>query len=445
VKKELADKIEQMMSIFDNRQRRAVSAILDDCIEDDGFVFPVVDGPPGTGKTTIGTTALAKYLEENPKGQVLYMCYTHFAADQAKNTLEKKFDFPPHAALRLTPNPLEKNWDRGVIGCRSDLSDLSSNDLRKMKVAPILFCTLYGSRRAREARRAGCRVIVDEFSQVDPAIFFMAISRIRWINPKGYSLLGDPLQLPVVTTQPVLRPNIGQFIRMRKPYTPHELVVQHRMHKDICSGINSMRRKALFTYEIKSGDIAKDRGMEGLGYKWRKSEVDSKYRDILDPEYPLVIVNTDSLDGMEEESEGGSKKFVDEAKLATRLAEYARRSYVKEDGKPLEQVILSPYNAQVAEIRAMLREPLKRQCSTVYKSQGREYPLVIVSFVRKNPHGIIGFLDDIQLRAQTYVACSRAQGKLIVLLSRETFVGKGHLIFEALYNTKEAYKEDAPK
>ena len=442
--KALADEIELVVSSFDHRQKKAIKAILDDSIAEDGFVFPIVDGPPGTGKTTVGVAAAAEYLKENPKGHVLYTCYTHFAAEQAKKMFEEKFHFPSQNVIRLTPGS-RKDWDKGVIGCRADLSDLSRNQLRMLKECPVLLCTLYGSNRAKETRKAGCRMIVDEFSQIDPAIFFMTMNRIRGINPASFALLGDPLQLPVVTTQSILRPNIGQFIRARKPHTPHQLIVQHRMHPHVCAAINAMRKEAFFTHEMQTGENVRYRDMELLGYKWRKNEVNPKYRTILDPANPLVIVNTDTLDGEEEQIEGGSTKYVEEARLAAELAENAHRSYMKGDGEHLMPVILSPYNAQIYEVSTKLGDRFKECCNTIYRSQGKEFPLVIVSFVRKNPHGFIGFLEDMRLRAQAYVACSRAQGKLIVLLSRKTFVGRGHLIFEALYNTREAYKEDAPK
>lgn len=444
--KAITDGIDQVVNQFDHRQKNAVKAILDDSITDEGFVFPIVDGPPGTGKTTVGVAAIAEYLKENPTGHVLFTCYTHFAAAQAKKTLEEKFHFPPQNAYRLTPGQ-EKNWEKGIIGCRWDLSDLSRDGKRSLKECPVLFCTLYGSNRAKEIRKAGCKIIVDEFSQIDPAIFFMTINRVKQINPSGFALLGDPLQLPVVTTQTILRPNIGQFIRARKPHTPHRFIVQHRMHAHICAAINAMRRDAFFTDELESGKEVKNRDMELLGYKWKKRDIDPKYHDILDPANPLVIVNTDSLDGVEERTEGGSTKYVQEAKLAADLAEYAYRSYVSDSGEHLNPILLSPYAAQVDQISNDLKNRLnlKDSCTTIYKSQGQEFPLVIVSFVRKNPSGFIGFLDDIRLRAQAYVACSRAQAKLIILLSRKTFVGRGHPIFETLYNTKEAYEEGAPK
>ena len=60
-------------------------------------------------------------------------------------------------------------------------------------------------------------------------------------------------------------------------------------------------------------------------------------------------------------------------------------------------------------------------------------------FVRKNPTKTIGFLDDLVLKAQTYVACSRAQGKLVSLLSFNTFLGAGHRAFEYFYRTPQAH------
>ena len=46
-------------------------------------------GPPGTGKTTVGSVAAAKYLLENRRGRIIYMCYTNFAAARAKEKLNE--------------------------------------------------------------------------------------------------------------------------------------------------------------------------------------------------------------------------------------------------------------------------------------------------------------------------------------------------------------------
>jgi len=430
------DRITMFRSTFDNRQNKAVDAILDDCLTGDDFVLPIVDGPPGTGKTTVGSVAVAEYLQQMGQAQVLYMCYTHFAASQAKETLEK-LGLPPEMVIKLTHETHKKDWAKGIIGCKSDLSDLSSNEKRMLKQSPVLLCTLYGSKRALEARGTKCRIIVDEFSQVDPAMFFSTISKLRQHNPSGYALLGDPKQLPVITTQPLLSANIKNYLDCRKPVPTHELKVQHRMHEDICAAINSLRAD-LGAYPIVSSKEVKDRELLGLGYRWDKSVVDSRFRNILDPSNPFVIVNTDSL-GEEQRVFRGSIKNAGEAEFAVRLSKMFYNSFKREDGKRLTPVILSPYAAQVNEISNKLPSMLQSGCLTIYRAQGREYPCVIVSFVRNNPQKIIGFLDDLILKAQTYVACSRAQGKLVVLLSFDTFLGGGHRAFEYLYQTPKAY------
>jgi len=261
-----------------------------------------------------------------------------------------------------------------------------------LKQSLVLLCTLFCSKRALEARGTKCRIIVDEFSQVDPPLFFSTVSKLRGHNPSGYALLGDPKQLPVITTQPLLSANIKNYLDVRKPVPTHELKVQHRMHEDICAAVNSLRAD-LGAYPIVSSKEVKDRELLGLGYKWDKSAVNSKFRDILDPSNPFVIVNTDCL-GEEQRVFRGSIKNVGEAEFAVRLLKTFYDSFWKESGKRLTPIILSPYAAQVNEISSRLPSMLQSECLTVYRAQGREYPCVIVSFVRNNPQKFIGFLDD---------------------------------------------------
>jgi hypothetical protein len=442
------DKVEQVYEAFDDNQRKAAKAILDEwfAAEDQEFVFPIVDGPPGTGKTTLGTTAIAKYLLERKAAQAVYMCYTHFAAAKAQENLCDLLGLPPERVIRLHHNPERTDWTKGIVGCSSDLTSLSFNEKRRLKECNVLLCTLHGSRRAFKLRGARPRIIIDEFSQVDPPMFFATLSRIRseQLIPDGYALLGDPRQLPIITTQPLLKPNIGLFIMRRKPYQPHELVLQHRMHGDICEAVNSLRR-ALNTYPIQTSKEVKHRDLLELGFSWDKKAVrNDQICEVLDPQHPFVIVDTDKVGGNEERCFGGSLRNVKEADLAARLANAIYDSYKDGNGNHLKPVILSPYSAQVGEIRRKLPPTLRKMevCTTIYRSQGREYPCVIVSFVRNNPGGFIGFLEDPSLRAQTYVACSRAKGKLIVLLSRKTFLGHGHLDYDYLDSTKSAYKTE---
>lgn len=443
-----AENVERLYKeVFDSNQRRAVDAILDrwNAGRDEEFVFPIVDGPPGTGKTSVGTVAAARYLLENRRGKIIYLCYTNFAAATAQEKLYE-MGLSEDQVIRLHSNPRIRDWERGVVGCTSDLSNLSENEQRRLGNCRVVLSTLHGSRRAFRIRGGRPRIIIDEFSQVSPPMFFATLRRVRTEKrfADGYALLGDPKQLPIISTQPLLKPNIALFIMRRKAYSPHELKVQHRMHKDICKAVNSLRA-ALNAYPIETAHNVQDRDLEDpfFGFSWDEKAVpDEELRDIIDPQYPLVIVDTDRLGGTEERTFGGSLRNVAEASLTVELAKAIYNSYETNDGKHMKPMLLSPYSAQVGEIRRQLlnERGLKDACTTVYRAQGREYPCVILSFVRNNPQGFIGFLAEPSLRAQTYVACSRAQGKLIVLLSRQTFVGHGHLDFEYLDNTQSAHK-----
>jgi superfamily I DNA and/or RNA helicase len=438
------DKVRDLISSFDSQQKTALDAMLKSWDTDgsDKYVLPIVDGPPGTGKTTIGTAAVAEYLLNNPRANILYMCYTNFAAARAQEKLYE-LGFTPNEVVRLTSNPNDTGRSPGVVGLRWDFTNISPDDTRALHVCSILLCTLLRARLiSSKLRSLKTRVVVDEFSQVNAPMFFSTMQRISDVNPSNVALLGDPRQLPVITTQSTLSPNICSFITNIKGYAPHGLKLQHRMHDGICAAVNSLRRALVAPYDLKTADHVKDQDLLQLGYNWDERGSPPEFREILRPQHPFVIVDTDGLSGTEEQIVGGSTKNVAEANYAVRLANAFYESYRKPTGERLQAMILSPYSAQVTEIRNIFRNlspHLREQCTTIFRSQGREYPCVIVSFVRNNPKKFIGFLKEPELRAQMYVACSRPQAKLVVLLSHNTFLGAGYMDFDYLCATPGAY------
>ena len=190
-------------------------------------------------------------------------------------------------------------------------------------------------------------ILIDEFSQVPLILFFSALSKVRqsFYNPSGYALLGDPNQLPVITTQQFLRPNVGIFIMSRRNYKPHQFNLQYHMHPDICQAVNALR-EALHTYFLETYQSARNRTLTSLGYSWNRSAYPEEFVDILDPNNPLVIINTDNLRGWEEVGLGGFKYFPSEARLAARLAVAFSSTYFNRSGLPLLPTILSPYSVQ---------------------------------------------------------------------------------------------------
>jgi len=424
--------LQRRWRMLNQEQRESVESILEGWDSPSGeFILPIVEGPPGTGKTTVGVVAASRYREENRRPQIAYLCHTHYAADRALEAFIE-LGFTPDDVLRVVDRGRGLGYQKSLYSkyyiAYNDANELTPQQQRRLRNTPILITTLHGSRRIFNFQTRPL-ILIDEFSQVPPTLFFSTLSKVRRssYNPYGYVLLGDPNQLPVITTQQFLRPNVGIFIMSRRDYEPHQLRLQYRMHPNICQAVNALREALQCRYPLETHQSARNRTLSFLGYSWNRSACPEEFVDILDPNKPLVIINTDKLRGRDD-AILGSKYFPSEARLAARIAEAFSSAYRDRNSQPLLPTILSPYSAQIGLIRSLLPQNLHSNCITIYQAQGREYPCVIISFARKNPHGWIGFLGeggfgDVGMRAQTYVACSRAMAKLVVLFSFSTFRG----------------------
>lgn len=431
---------------LNQEQNNAVESIINGWDSgNEAFFLPVVEGPPGTGKTLIGTIAADRFRGERRVPQVTYLCYTHFAADRALDGF-RELGLTPDHVKRLVDTSQRKRYEHSPESAYyvafNDANSLTENQKRRLRRTPILITTIISARKAFDFQTQPL-VIFDEYSQIPPHLFYATISKLRYRNahnPAGYALLGDPNQLPYITSQRLLRSNIGLHILNRRPHEPHRLVTQYRMHPHICQSVNALRR-ALNAYLLESHPSTTNKTLESMGYSYNESAVPANITDIFESNSPCVIINTDGLSGEEEIGWGNSTYNDSEAQLAAILSTHFHAAYEK-DGSNLEPMIISPYNAQIGAIKQKLPESLRNNCISVHRAQGREYPCVIISFTRKNLSGNIGFLN--KLRAQSYVACSRAEAKLIVLISRSTFYGRDYTDFNNLIDMSDrAIMEDA--
>ena len=97
--------------------------------------------------------------------------------------------------------------------------------------------------------------------------------------------------------------------------------------------------------------------------------------------------------------------------------------------------VISPYRAQVQLLRRMLMKreyfkPFRRLISinTVDGFQGQERDVIVISLVRSNDDGQIGFLRDLR---RMNVAITRARMKLIILGDKSTLTR--HPFFRQLW------------
>jgi superfamily I DNA and/or RNA helicase len=137
---------------------------------------------------------------------------------------------------------------------------------------------------------------------------------------------------------------------------------------------------------------------------------------------PVLFIDTAGCGFQEiQDPETLSRRNTEEAALVVRQVE----SLVEDIGinnwidEGITMGIITPYSAQVDELDKLadaspILEPLSRlmAINTVDAFQGQERDVIVISFVRSNEKGEVGFLGDIR---RTNVAMTRARKKLIMV------------------------------
>ena len=312
------------------------------------------------------------------------------------------------------------------------LESLPPHLLRQLRQARVLVTTWHGSHRAfgsPECRiiSSGSLLLLDEVSQIPFSAFLALLRRVYRALGRGgmggVALLGDPHQLPVVTTQDTLATNAALGVLRRHPEcTPHRLVSQYRMNTPICDVVNVVRRVAFGGTPLQpANDAIASRTLDQIAGQYCPGT--TPFYDILDPATPVILVDTTRFAaerGWREIPIRGSWAFEPEARLAFKLAEAVRQAY------EIDAVVLSPYKAQATAIHTCGAS----NALTIYRAQGHEWDCVILSLGRTAIQGRT-ILDEVY--QHMYVGLSRPRAKLIVLLHANLF--RQFRLFGALINT----------
>ncbi len=152
------------------------------------------------------------------------------------------------------------------------------------------------------------------------------------------------------------------------------------------------------------------------GLRSDSSVNDINIRDILDSgndEEALLFIDTSDIYDNNEMHLKDSKSIVNEleAEIAIKIA----NDYLNDGVDESDIGIISPYADQVKIIQSMTPVEVK----TVDGFQGREKEIIIISTVRSNDHGNIGFLKDLR---RLNVAITRAKRKLIIIGNTNTLM-----------------------
>lgn len=422
----------------------------------------VVHGPPGTGKTTTLVEAINETLMR--ESQVLVCAQSNMAVDWICEklvdrginvlrignptrvndkmlgfTYERKFeahpDYPQLWAIRKAIRQLRSARKRGSESYHQKLERLKARATElEIRInselfgeARVIASTLVGSNsRIMEGQKFGT-LFIDEAAQALEAACWIPIKRCTRVI-----FAGDHCQLPpTVKSIAAQRAGLGKTLMERivenKPEVVTLLKVQYRMNDEI------MRFSSDWFYDGKV-----------------ESAPQIKYRGILDYDIPMMWVEASP-----EDSSGFHETFVgesfgrinkDEAELTLKTLE----DYFGKIGKQRildEQIdvgIISPYRAQVQYLKQLVRrreffKPYRGliTVNTVDGFQGQERDVILISLVRANEEGQIGFLNDLR---RMNVAITRARMKLIIIgdpltLCRHPFYKKLYEYVKSLSNS----------
>ena len=446
----------------------------------------IVHGPPGTGKTTTLVEAINETLMR--ESQVLVCAQSNMAVDWISEklvdrginvlrignptrvndkmlgfTYERRFeshpDYPQLWAIRKAIRELRKNRKKGSENYHQKMDRLKSRaaeieiriNAELFGEARVIACTLVGSaHHLLEGMKFGT-LFIDEAAQ--------ALEAACWIPMKRASrviLAGDHCQLPpTVKSIAALRAGLGKTLMERiaenKPEVVTLLKIQYRMNDEI------MRFSSDWFY---GGKV--------------ESAPQIKYRSVLDYDHPITWIDTSNeenqitIEGEDAPEDSAStsssvsaanqnsdlnfkEQFVGESfgrinKAEAELTLLTLAEYFTKIGKQrvleerIDVGIISPYRAQVQYLKKLIKKyeffkPYRRLISvnTVDGFQGQERDVILISLVRSNDEGQIGFLKDLR---RMNVAMTRASMKLIILGNKDTMTQ--HPFYKKLWEYVEA-------
>ncbi|CAN1811987.1 Probable helicase MAGATAMA 3 [Linum perenne] len=299
----------------------------------------------------------------------------------------------------------------------------SHDAIRKfcLEKSVLIFCTAASSHRLHpkdiSKEMAALQVLViDEAAQLKECESALALQL------KGLShaiLIGDECQLPpMVQSQACAESGYGRSLFERLTllgHPRHLLNVQYRMHPSISCLPNSM----FYSGKIQDGPNVKESGYEKCflpgpmfgPYSFLNVKGGSEFTDDV----------------------GRSKKNMVEASIVLKLVQNLHNAWMVSKEK-LSVGVISPYAAQVAEIQRKLGRSFERidgftvKVRSVDGFQGGEEDIIIISTVRSNSRGAIGFLSNGQ---RANVALTRARHCMWILGS-ETTLRKSGSVWETV-------------
>lgn len=379
--------------------------------------FSLIQGPPGTGKT-VTTAHLVRLLKALELGSTLVTAPSNAAADQLATKLLVADMSVVRVYARMVedgpPGPLQKNSLHHLLHDE----DTDSPQLKELKEekktkeikvkyetlqrekeksilskADVVVTTVVG---AGDKRLEGINfksVVVDEATMLTEPESLVTLAR----PSEFYLLVGDQEQLgPVVQCGKARSAGLGQSLFLRLSLLglrPHRLEIQYRMHPDILELPNKM----VYNDFISSGVDASDRFVHEELTSWLG---------------PILFYHVSG----KEEKIGNS--FVNDTEVAA--VDRFVTAICQAGVSPSNVGVITPYSGQRSSLlnyfsnTGTMRPDVYKNIlvGPVESFQGLERDYIILSTVRANTSGELGFLGDCR---RLNVALTRAKRSLIIV------------------------------
>ena len=396
----------------------------------------IIHGPPGTGKTTTLVEAVIETLERET--QVLVCAPSNAAVDWISEQLMRRSVNVLRVGnpLRMSDEMLACSYERRYSshpdyhelwnirrtltqGAKGEQAHRLRNRQTELEIkinadlfneARVVSCTLIGSAYRLMERRRFSTLFIDEAAQaLEPACWAAILKADRVV------MGGDHQQLPpTVKSLESMKGGLANTL-MQKVVGMHPqcvtlLTTQYRMNEDIMS----FSSRWFYHGQLHAAPEAAQRLVSPL-------------------DTPLMWLDTSltptpspSGEGSERRTRTNSLTNADEARLVI----HTLRDYIdmispqKIESERIDFGIITPYRGQARLIRRLLKmqhyfRKLRRHITvgTVDGFQGQERDVIVISLVRDNAEGKIGFLRDLR---RMNVAMTRARMKLIIIGNAQT-------------------------